>query len=550
MNKKYHSDTDLPSRKMPNPHVASDLEETDNGDDVFGSPSNNHADEKTEHQALEMQKDDENEKALVPSQQPDPQTIYSSSGCVFVANLAQKYEDDALEAEITKEFSQWGCVFVKIRRDRGGMPYAFVQFTKTAEADAAIEGSNGQMILGRPCRAEKAKANSIFLVVKRDDTIVERHEALGLLHPFGEIEKVEELDHSVAEGLGVRNGVIVFFLSYDANRDVVQSMKKHDIFLVRAFDPMRPQDTDLSWRAGRKALMDLYDKDRRSVQFKTLHFDVGEEELREICAPYGTVVELQIISRYASPDCGPYNRSAVVEFSRVDQVEECLAQTDGKVWKGHRLSTQRKPSDAFNYPTTPPRYGSRSASFSRGSSTPASNARRGTSINRSGARGSSSAVQSPLGKYGDGTETSPTGSWRVSQGQDTLQGPRWPGSSRYRSGSYKQPVPQFDVTQLQRGAASPSFTRASSGAGPACRGNNRGFRPPAPQRQAPARGAATNYQGSSHATQPQLSVTSLQSSEGADTSQARTSWDGAQYTHVHSFAPSHYFYQPHAIAAP
>ena len=160
----------------------------------------------------------------------------------------------------------------------------------------------------------------------------------------------------------MRNGVIVFFLSYDPNREVVQvstlswialhtidatqAMKKHDVFLVRAFDPMRPQDTDLSWRAGRKALMDLYDKDRRSVQFKNLHFDVGEEELREICAPYGTVVELQIISRYASPDCGmfhmhsprlsrryidiltgPYNRSAVVEFSRVDQVEECLAQT-------------------------------------------------------------------------------------------------------------------------------------------------------------------------------------------------------------------------------
>ena len=50
--------------------------------------------------------------------------------------------------------------------------------------------------------------------------------------------------------------------------------------------------------------MDLYDKDRRTVQFNNLHFDIAEDELHDICCPCGPIVELHIIARYASSDCG------------------------------------------------------------------------------------------------------------------------------------------------------------------------------------------------------------------------------------------------------
>lgn len=44
-------------------------------------------------------------------------------------SLTQTVRDDALEAEVTRIFSRFGTVFVKIRRDNRQMPFAFCQFT-------------------------------------------------------------------------------------------------------------------------------------------------------------------------------------------------------------------------------------------------------------------------------------------------------------------------------------------------------------------------------------------------------------------------------------
>lgn len=44
-------------------------------------------------------------------------------------SLSQNFDDGKLEVEVTKYFSQFGTVFVKIRRDGRQMPFAFCQFT-------------------------------------------------------------------------------------------------------------------------------------------------------------------------------------------------------------------------------------------------------------------------------------------------------------------------------------------------------------------------------------------------------------------------------------
>ena len=48
-------------------------------------------------------------------------------------SLPESKDDRALEAAVTREFSKFGTVFVKIRREgKGnivGMPYAFAQYT-------------------------------------------------------------------------------------------------------------------------------------------------------------------------------------------------------------------------------------------------------------------------------------------------------------------------------------------------------------------------------------------------------------------------------------
>jgi hypothetical protein len=52
-------------------------------------------------------------------------------------SLPESKDDCALEAAITREFSNFGTVFVKIRREMkcnsNGMPYAFAQYTVSCD---------------------------------------------------------------------------------------------------------------------------------------------------------------------------------------------------------------------------------------------------------------------------------------------------------------------------------------------------------------------------------------------------------------------------------
>lgn len=49
--------------------------------------------------------------------------------------MPEPIDDIALEAEVTRAFSQFGTVFVKIRRDAKNMPFAFCQFTVSSDTN-------------------------------------------------------------------------------------------------------------------------------------------------------------------------------------------------------------------------------------------------------------------------------------------------------------------------------------------------------------------------------------------------------------------------------
>lgn len=55
------------------------------------------------------------------------------------ASLYAEESEKALEVAVTEIFRQWGTVFVKIRRDPQGMPYAFVQYTASSRILPARE---------------------------------------------------------------------------------------------------------------------------------------------------------------------------------------------------------------------------------------------------------------------------------------------------------------------------------------------------------------------------------------------------------------------------
>jgi hypothetical protein len=48
--------------------------------------------------------------------------------------LLQSETEEALQAAVTKVFSEYGIVFVKIRRDPKQMPFAFCQYTVSSPA--------------------------------------------------------------------------------------------------------------------------------------------------------------------------------------------------------------------------------------------------------------------------------------------------------------------------------------------------------------------------------------------------------------------------------
>ncbi|MCJ1449600.1 MAG: hypothetical protein MMC23_010122, partial [Stictis urceolatum] len=56
------------------------------------------------------------------------QAIFPPNSCVFVANLVSTLTDEQLEFSVTRTFEQFGKVYVKIKRDPRGMPYAFCQY--------------------------------------------------------------------------------------------------------------------------------------------------------------------------------------------------------------------------------------------------------------------------------------------------------------------------------------------------------------------------------------------------------------------------------------
>jgi hypothetical protein len=63
----------------------------------------------------------------------------------YLISLTQAESDDALEAEVTRVFSEFGTVFVKIRRDQRNMPFAFCQFTVCFN----VNSSNTRTLLKR-----------------------------------------------------------------------------------------------------------------------------------------------------------------------------------------------------------------------------------------------------------------------------------------------------------------------------------------------------------------------------------------------------------------
>ncbi|KAI0838091.1 hypothetical protein F5Y06DRAFT_287564 [Hypoxylon sp. FL0890] len=271
----------------------------------------------------------------------DAQAYYPATACVFVANLPDCVRDSRLEAELTRVFSQYGIVFVKIRRDHRNMPFAFCQFTNEEDAHTAMTQARGTLIEGRPCRTEMVRANRSFVIyhVNGDDVTVD--EARIQMAGFGQIETCEVLPPSVQDAMRIKAGVLVEYASFDPSRDVIAAYRRHPKYRVTAYDlkkVMGPKvDRDEEW-------LKRYDMDRRTIFVGNL--PAGEQKLEELLRglveDIGEVVHLKVVYKDSQPN-RPYTVAfGFVEFCRPDLADVAVQNLNGQDLCGCKLRVERK----------------------------------------------------------------------------------------------------------------------------------------------------------------------------------------------------------------
>ncbi|KAJ3535562.1 hypothetical protein NM208_g7083 [Fusarium decemcellulare] len=274
------------------------------------------------------------------SREIDAQALYSPDACVFVANLAQNQDDLHLQSEVTKVFGRFGTVFVKIKRDKRFMPFAFCQFTKPFHADRALAEGRGLEILGRPCRTEKCNGNLVYIVCRRNRRAVQHEEARTLLEPYGVIAWIKDLDRVIQLRLKLPPSVLVQYEMFDARRDVAKALGHNTIFVVMPYDAKVAQDPS-ERDPSDVTFMEAYDKDRRSAFFGGLPMCTDEDFVRSLASVCGTVLSVQIKST-SDIHTGMPNSFAFVEFDRPDAPEEAVRIYNGRMVHGLSLRVERK----------------------------------------------------------------------------------------------------------------------------------------------------------------------------------------------------------------
>ncbi|KAL9030002.1 MAG: hypothetical protein Q9196_001832 [Gyalolechia fulgens] len=310
------------------------------------------------------------DRASLPLSADTAQAMLPPSACVFVANLLQSKSDDQLEHSVLEAFQGFGNVYVKIRRDNKGMPFAFCQYENANDAQRAITMGRGLVIDGRPCRTEVAKVNRSLYLSKITGGHIPEHEARQILARFGDVEKLWYCSQTDKEMFRLPEGVWVMFAFYQDCRDAQAGFRDDPTY--RLEQPKMPEDvrtrlggnSNGRTQAPRFSPARLNDSpqalmrraaDLASVFVGNLPPNATEDRVREVFGLYGRIVQIEIvrkpsvngeyardlfripISRY---EAAGVNTFAFVQFRSSAEAEyaSSLCFNLG----GHRLRVERK----------------------------------------------------------------------------------------------------------------------------------------------------------------------------------------------------------------
>ncbi|RYP33385.1 hypothetical protein DL767_004790 [Monosporascus sp. MG133] len=288
----------------------------------------------------------------------DAQAFYPASACVFVANLPEGVKDARLEVEVTRAFSEFGTVFVKIRRDQKNMPFAFCQFTVGFAIGLGPYMSLANEILENRRRSAGQNTwqrnhdrgtpvpygDGSFVIYNAQGFDIGVEEARYQLSSYGPMSKCELLHPHILEALKLSSGVLVEFTTFDPGRDVVAAFRHNPQYRVIAYDLKKAlqankPDSDEEW-------LQKYDVERRSVFVGNLPTDMDDvgDVLRGIMAEVGDVKDVQVIQKESRSGRGRSIVFAFIEFARPDMAEVAIKRMDGITLGGCRIRVERKSS--------------------------------------------------------------------------------------------------------------------------------------------------------------------------------------------------------------
>ncbi|KAJ8125176.1 hypothetical protein O1611_g8465 [Lasiodiplodia mahajangana] len=271
----------------------------------------------------------------------DAQTYYPAEACIFVANLPESKSDTVLEVAVTKVFSAFGPVFVKIRRDPKNMPFAFCQYTDSKHARKAQKEGKGLLIEGRPCRTEMVKANRCYVMFSREGHQVDLDDARSHLLQFGEISRLEPLHEEAVRTMKLPGAAFVEYTHFDPGRDIISAYRYHEEYGVVAYDLKKANPSQNNHYANYLA---RYEVDRRSIYVGNLPHNVEniEDILRHAASQAGNVEKVQIIRKEPRNDGGRPTVFAFVEYARPDEALVAVDRLRGTVLVNNRIRVEKK----------------------------------------------------------------------------------------------------------------------------------------------------------------------------------------------------------------
>ncbi|KAL2065440.1 hypothetical protein VTL71DRAFT_3110 [Oculimacula yallundae] len=273
-----------------------------------------------------------NEQVIIKSE--DAQAIFPPSSCVFVANLLQSENDEALEVAVTQIFREYGTVYVKIRRDND------------ADAERAIKEGRGRLVKGRPCRCEKAKAHRLFFFERKYGGDVTASEVQHLLRPYGRISFCRMATDVERSAFDLNGGVLVQFAMYDEGQAAHQAFRNHSEYKMQCMANIGSKGPGHKSDPANRSYLDTYEVDKRSVFVGNLPTDVTEDDLKDLFHQCGDILRVTVHKNDSTIDFNQKHCFAFVEFYEQPSVSRALATMQGYLLRARALRVAQKDTEA------------------------------------------------------------------------------------------------------------------------------------------------------------------------------------------------------------